>query len=185
MEKMSSLSNLLRTNRIISAVGGTDRRMMKSFKNHRSSKTSRWRRVVFGAFVVPKPVFAALFLMALAGLWAAFEIGKIASTTISMTSPAVDAPVQMPPETTVQTVFVEVPAVKEKMVTRIVFVRERKSVKTEKSKSSAAPSQQNDLPLYSSTVADNGYFTDVSLKGFQPSAEISAKIIKEVKENEK
>ncbi len=186
MEKASSVSNLLRTSEIAHAPSAElDWRVMQSFRNHRVSKTSGWRRIVFGAFVVPKPVFAMLFLMALAGLWAAFEIGKIAAATVSMTTPFVDNSVPAPPETIIQTVFVEVPVIKEKTVARTVFVREQTSGKPEKIKSSAAGSRKSGLPSYSSTVAENRYFTDVSLKGFQPSAEISAKIIKEVKENEK
>jgi len=189
MEQQSSLSNLLRTSAIAAVTAPSaelDRRVMKSFRNHQASKASGWRRAFFGAFTVPKPVFAALFLMAIAGLWAAFEIGKAAARTVSMKSPEVDAAVQTPPELVVQTVFVEVPVIREKIITRTVFVPEKKSDAAVKTKLTvSAGLKKNNLPSYSSTVGDNGYFTDVSLKGFEPSAEISAKIIKEVKENEK
>ena len=187
MEQLSSLSNLLRTSAVATAPSAQlDRRVLHTFKKHHASKTTRWRRIIFGGFVIPKPVFAMLFLMVLAGLWAAFQFGKIAATTIAMSLPAVDIPVQTPPETIVQTVFVEVPVIREKTVTRTVFVREQRNDKAGKLKLPAkAGLRQNNLPSYSSTVGDNGYFTDVSLKGFEPSAEISAKIIKEVKENEK
>jgi len=183
-EQMSSLSNLLLSSQFAAPSVELDERIVKSFKNNWVKKTSGWRRIVFGAFVVPKPVFAALFVMALAGLWAAFEVGKFASATVSMMPPFVEIPAQTPPEKIVQTVFVEVPVIREKTVTRTVFVREQKISKNEKAKTSPK-SRQNDLPSYSSTVAENGYFTGVSLKGFEPSPEISAKIIKEVKENEK
>ncbi|MDQ6786334.1 MAG: zf-HC2 domain-containing protein [Acidobacteriota bacterium] len=185
-EETASLSGLLQTSRIDLPSAELDRRVMKSFKNHRASSWS-WRRVVFGAFVIPKPVFATLLILAMAGLWLSFQVGKISSTTISMMSPSVNTneiPVSMPAETKTQTVLVEVPVIKEKIVTRTVYVRDEKNNKNEKIKSSA-DSRQSNLPLYGSTVAENGFFTDVSLKGFQPSAEIHARIIKEVKEDEK
>ena len=185
-EQMRSISNLMQMSRIIPASAELDKRIIKSFQNHHASKPS-WRRVVFGGFVVPKPIFAALLILAAAGFWLAFQIGKINSTTVSMTSPSITSNeilVQTPAETRVQTVVVKVPVIKEKIVTRTIYVRDSKNNKNEKGKSSA-DSRQNNLPLYSSSVTDNGYFTGVSLKGFQPSAEINAKIIKEVKEDEK
>jgi len=187
-EQMSSLSSLLQVSQIASPAAELDKRVMKSFQKHHASSRIWWRRVVFGTFVVPKPAFAMLLILALAGLWTAFQIGKISSATISTASPSIqtvnEIPAQTPAEKTVQTVIVEVPVVKEKIVTRTIYVREQKSNKNEKNKT-FVNSRQNNLPLYSSTVADNGYFTDVSLKGFEPSAEISAKIIKEVKDDEK
>lgn len=185
-EQMRSVSNFMQMSRIIPPSAELDKRIMKSFQNHHASNSS-WRRIIFGAFVVPKPIFAALLILATAGFWLAFQIGKINSTTVSITSPSIisnEIPIQTPAETRVQTVVVEVPVIKEKIVTRTIYVRDSKNIKNEKGKSSA-DSRQNNLPLYSSSVTDNGYFTDVSLKGFQPSAEISAKIIKGVKENEK
>lgn len=185
-ENAMSLSNLLQISRIDSPAAELDRRVMNSFKKHNASIWS-WRRVIFSSLVVPKPVFATLLILTAAGFWLSFQIGKIASTPISITSPSVNAnevPVQTPAETKTRTVLVEVPVIKEKIVTRTVYVRETKSNKTKKTKS-FGDSRQSNLPLYSSTVADNGFFTDVNLKGFQPSAEINARIIKEVKEDEK
>ena len=184
-EQTWSLSSLLQMGSIVLPSDELDKRVMRSFQKRHIPNWS-WRRMIFGAFVIPKPAFAALLIMALAGLWLAFQIGKISSMTVSMTAPSVipnEIPVQIPAETKVQTVVVEVPVVKEKIVMRTVYIRESKNYKNEKNK--FAGSKENNSPLYSSTVADNGYFTDVSLKGFLPSAEINAKIIKEVKEDEK
>jgi len=181
--QMRSVSGLLQTSRIIPPAVELDRRILKAFQKHHAPTPSR-RQVIFGAFVIPKPIFAALFILAMAGFWLAFQIGKINSTTVSMTSPSIisdEIPTQTPAETKVQTVVIEIPVIKEKTVTRTIYVREQKNNKNEKGKSSAVL-RQNNLPLYNSSVADNGYFTDVSLKDFQPSAEMSAKIIKEIKE---
>ncbi len=185
-ERTMSLSNLLQASRVDSPSAELDKGVMKSFKNHYTSSRS-WRRIIFGSLVVPKPAFATLLVLAIAGFWLAFQVGKITSTPISMLSPAINAnesPVQIPAETKIQTVFFEVPVIKEKFVTRTVYIRESKINKREKRNSSPDPRKSN-LSLYGSTVAENGFFTDVSLKGFQPAAELNAKIIKEVKEDEK
>lgn len=165
-----------------------DRRVMRSFQNHHAPKRAWWRQMLFGSLAVPKPAFALLLILASAGFWAAFRLGKMSSpATPAEKLPSIavnESPTLPPAEKTVQTVRIEVPVVKEKIVTRTVYVREQKDVKNEKDIIPVNP-KQNKLPLYNSSVADNGYFTDVSLKGFQPSAEMGAKIIKEVKkENE-
>ena len=184
-EQTRSLSSLLQMGSIALPSDELDKRVLRSFQKHRAPNWS-WRRAIVGAFVIPKPAFAAVLIAALAGFWLAFQIGKISSTIVSVDTPSVisnEMPAQMPAETAVQTVMVEVPVVKEKIVTRTVYVREQKNDKNQKNK--LADTKENNSPLYGSTVADNGYFTDVSLKGFLPSAKINAKIIKEVKEDEK
>jgi hypothetical protein len=183
-EEMILLSSILQTSTIAPPSTELDERVMKSFQKHHARKVSRWRQIIFGSLAVPKPVFATLLISAVVASWLAFQIGKINSTIVSMTAPRVAAnetPTQTPDETSVR--VVEFPVIKEKIITRTVYVREPKNNRNEKNKSSAG-TRQNYLPL-SSSVADNGYFTDVNLKGFEPSAEINAKIIKEVKEDEK
>jgi hypothetical protein len=184
-EQASSLSTLLQMSQILLPSTALDRRIMKSFRQQHES-VPVWRRIILGTFPVPKPAFAALLILAMAGFWTAFQLGKIYSTPISISEQlgeTAQAPIQTPEQPEVQTVVVEVPVIKEKIVTRTIYVRQPKINKNEKSKSLDVLRQSN-LPL-SSVVANNGYFTDVSLKGFQPSAEINAKIIKGVKEDEK
>lgn len=186
-EKTAALSNLLRANLFDSPSADLNERVMKSFKNHHAPD-GFWRRIVFGAFIVPKLVFATLLILASAGFWAAYQIGRINSTVVSMSSPAADANelrVHTPGEAKIKTVVVEVPVIKEKTVTRTVYVRAPRHDKNEKIKSTARNSQANNPLSYGSTVAESGFFTDVNLQGFEPSAEMNAKIIKEVKENEK
>jgi len=184
-EEAASLSTLLRTSQIPLPSAALDARIMKSFRQQ-NAPVPIWRRFILGTFAVPKPAFAALLILAMAGFWTAFQLGKIYSTSISISEQLGEttrAPVQTPEQTEVQTVVVEVPVIKEKIVTRTIYLRQPQINKNEKSKSLDVL-RQSDLPL-SSVVANNGYFTDVSLKGFQPSAEINAKIIKGVKEDEK
>lgn len=183
-DEMILLSGFLQTSEIKLPSAALENRLMQSFRQRqKAEKVSSWRQIIFGAVAIPKPVFAALLLAAVTASWLAFEVGKINSSIVSMTAPTIDSQVQMPPETEIKTVVVEVPVVREKIVTRTIFVREKPENQSGKAQPAAA-SKSNILPS-SSSVADNGYFTDVNLKGFQPSAEIGAKIIKEVKEDEK
>ncbi len=182
-EEMILLSSFLQTSQIAAPSSELDSRVKSTFRKHyQPTASASWRQILFGAFVIHKPVFAMLLILAMAASWLAFQIGKISSTTISMTSPSIVTN-EIPVNTPAQTVVIEVPVIKEKVVTRTVYVREQKNNKTEKVKSPTA-SKQNFLPS-SSSVADNGYFTDVRLKGFEPPAEINAKIIKEEKKDEK
>ena len=186
-EEMILLSSFLQTSQIAPPSAELDERVIKSFRKHYEPAVRwSWRQMIFGSMAIPKPVFAALLVLATAAFWLAFQIGKINSTTVSVPSLFVvtnEVPVQIPAESPAQTVIVEVPVIKEKIVTRTVYVRERKNNETEKAKT-PADSEQNFLPS-SSSVAENGYFTDLSLKGFEPTAQINAKIIKEEKKDEK
>lgn len=184
-EQTASLSKLLQTAEIAVPSAELDRRLMQSFQQHQAKKSS-WQRAFFGGLMIPKPIFAAFLISATAALWLAFQIGKISSSTVSMNAPEIIVNQISPTETEIQTVTVEVPVVREKIVRRTVYVSERKNNQTEKKKSKSLNIlRRNDSPLYSSTVAENSYLTDVSLQGFEPSAEIGAKIIKGVKEDEK
>lgn len=182
-ERAANLSKLLLSSASAAAPAALDRRVMQSFERHRAKKSS-WRRALVGGLMIPKPIFAALLIATTAALWLAFQVGKISSSKVSMSAPEIVVNGLPPPETKIQTVTVEVPVVREKIVTRTVYVRERKSIQTKKSES-VDVLRRSDSPLYSSTVAENNYLTDVSLKGFEPAAEIGAKIIKGVKEDEK
>lgn len=185
-EEMILLSSFLQTSQIAPPSEELDERVINSFRKQYKPAVSSWRQMFFGSMAIPKPVFAALLVLAMAASWLAFQIGKINSTTVSVALPFVvinEVPVQSPAESPVQTVIVEVPVIKEKIVRRTVYVREQKINKTEKAKT-PADSEQNFLPS-SSSVAENGYFTDLSLKGFEPTAQINAKIIKEEKKDEK
>ncbi|MDQ4123887.1 MAG: zf-HC2 domain-containing protein [Acidobacteriota bacterium] len=184
-EQTVSLSALLQMSYMPLPPASLDHRIIKSFRQ-KHAPVSTWQQIIFGTFAVPKPAFAALLILVLGGFWAAFQVGKIYSTSISISEPFGETrqiPVQMPQQPTIQTVVVEVPVIKEKTVTRTIYLRASQSNKNEKRKPVEIP-PNSDLPL-SSVVANNGYFTDVSLKGFQPTPEIGVKIIKGVKEDEK
>jgi hypothetical protein len=184
------LSSILHTNEIATPSEELDERVMNTFRLRKTATTAVpipfWRKIFFGSVAIPKPLFAAILLIATAISWTAFQVGKSDSTIVEVASPVVfknEVPVQIPSGPTIKTVVVEVPAVKEKIVTKTVYVRVPKSENPTKDESSA-DAKPNFL-LTSSSVADNGYITDVSLKGFELPTEISAKIIKEEKKDEK
>jgi hypothetical protein len=182
------LSKVLRTSETVRPTKALDDRVLHAFRQHREKKAHpSWRKTVFGALAIPKPVFAALLVLAVAAPWIAFQIGKIDGARIQ--GPVPDAatastlPVQESAESGTKTVVVEVPVVKEKIVTRTIYVQgSNKNRKSRGEKDDA--SESNVLPSYNS-VAHRGYFTDLDLKGFRPPAEIGVQIIKEVKPNEK
>jgi len=185
-EQAASLSKLLQTAAVAAPPAELERRLIKSFQQHHAPVKPAWQRVFFGGLIVPKPIFATLLIVAAAALWLAFQIGKISSSTVSINAPEIVVNQVPPPETKIQTVTIEVPVIREKIVTRTIYVSKRKNNQTgTENNKSPGISRQNNLPLYSSTVAENNYLTDVSLKGFEPSAEIGWKIIKGVKEDEK
>jgi hypothetical protein len=79
--------------------------------------------------------------------------------------------------------FIEVPVVKEKVITRVIYVNKQPSketlIKTDSSKSKAHSVALN------SSVNDNRYLTQINLKQFQPVAEMKVKITKKDENNEK
>ncbi len=187
-EDLILLSGFLEQSEIAPPSAALEKHLLNSFRQYQKPKNSRTRRhIFFGALLIPKPIFAAFLLLTATTVWAAFQIGKINSSVVSMTAPPIAATenqIRTPAETETRIVHVEVPVVKEKIVTRTVYVREpAQNIQRAKAKTPDSP-KSGILPSYNS-VAENGYFTDVNLRGFEPTAEMNAKIIKEVKENEK
>jgi hypothetical protein len=76
-----------------------------------------------------------------------------------------------------------VPVVKEKIVTRVVYINKRPS-KENSIKDSSTKSKPENFALNSS-VSENKYSTQVNLKEFQPVAEMKIKITKKDENNEK
>ena len=185
-EERVLLSAVLRASEIVPPSSLLDDRVLNAFREHHEKKHLRlWYGAIFGTFSIPKPVFAAILVLAVAAPWLAFQIGKINTSTILVPQPvfAVDRadPFLGPPRSETKTVIVEVPVIKEKVVTRTIYVQgssKKRRVDSETGSSS------NLLPSYNS-VARRGYYTDLDLKGFQPPAKIGVQIIKEVKPNEK
>src|SRR4051812_14252068 len=86
LEKLQSVSGLLKNSLPVSASSGLDARVMEAFHQHQNSRRKQNKPVgiwaaLFGQLVIPKPVFA-LSLLALAVLTgSAFQLGRMTAPT--------------------------------------------------------------------------------------------------------
>lgn len=186
--QLLSLSSILRRSDIPEASPALRSRIKRSFNDSRGPvRQTFWQRIAVGGFVVPKPIFATLLVLALAGFWMAFQLGKINSSTVMMTVPAAEisnrasADVQTEPAT--ETIFIEVPVVKKVTVVKTVYVTVPQHVETKPPR--PTQTEQEPFPAFNSTSTSSGLSSDVDLKGFQPPAAMNARIIKEANNDEK
>ncbi len=201
-ESLQILRQMLGKDISVPASGKLDGRVMKAFSRHHETKQNKnWRNIVFGQIVIPKPAFAlALLLLAIfTGL--AFQLGKMAATDIQSET-FITATANQPPQTSEPNLFsksakefedkipdapiikyIEVPVVKEKIVTRIVYVNKQPG-KENGIKAGSAKSKPDNFALNSS-VNENRYATQINLKEFQPVGEMKAKIIRKDENYEK
>jgi hypothetical protein len=181
-----------------------DRKLMKAFERHNREALKSpawWQRIFVGSVSVPKPAFAAILLAIIATITAAimiernrsvsFEIG----TSLPASSPSVSTP--LPPEIIEKTKIVEVPVIRERVVTRVVYVERQNSeaIKPQKALSARNGNDGNkqkqtlkegDTNLaMNGSIEDGGYVTRANLTGFQPATELKTRIIQEGKPNEK
>ncbi len=148
---------------------------------------------IFGWLAIPRLVslaFATIIFAALLGL--TFQLGRISATDVQITMPTGSlAGLQTQPSDKISLVIPETPAIKivkipvvrEKIVTRFVYLNKRIGEKNE-IKTNRNNSQTNEL-LMNDSIAENGYLTQTSLKGFQPVSKIKTMVIKGGITNEK
>jgi hypothetical protein len=171
--------------------------VMEAFYSKQKQRTTNavqfWRHTIFGWLVIPRPVafaFATVIFAALLGF--AFQLGRISATDIQITMPTdnlADAQTQpydkVPPLVAENPAvkIVEVPVVREKIVTRFVYLNKRSDTKNAV-KTAANNPPSNEFSMNDS-IAENGYLTQTSLKGFQPVSKIKTTVIKGGNTNEK
>jgi len=201
-ESLQTLRKLIRKDISVSSSSQLDGRVSEAFSRHHENKQKRnWRTFVFGQIVIPRPVFALALLMFTVFTGLAFQVGKMTAKDFGTESPLAETANLSPqmsernlPSKTVNESenktsdepvikFIEVPVVKEKIVTRIIYVN-KQATKENTIKAGSAKSKPNNFPLNSS-VNDNRYLTQVNLKQFQPVAEMKVKITKKDENNEK
>jgi len=182
LEWTKCLSNLLTVGHIDPPSVSLDERVTRSFREHYSRKQAPlWRRVAFGSFAIPKLAFATVLVLAIAGLWLAFQLGRINATTISIPAYAdlsSTSPAEINAPNKTRTITVEVPVIRDRIITRTVYIRSFKRDQIRREDGGTIGS--NALTTFSS-IGQSGYFTDANLQGFQTPAEIGVRIIKEVK----
>ncbi len=179
-----------------------DGRVMKEFSSHHENKQKKnWRAVVFGQIVISKPAFATALLLFAVFTGLAFQFGKMTATDVRLEMPITET-VNLPPQISEPNLFsksatefedktsdapvikfIEVPVVKEKIVTRVVYVNKQPG-KENSIKAGSAKSKPDNFALNSS-VNENRYSTQVNLKEFQPVAQMKVKITKKDENYEK
>jgi hypothetical protein len=165
-ETDAQLKDLLNTWAVPPASSRLDSRTLAAYRVT-TAREPAWRRLL--VFRIPLPVaFACGVLL-------------VAATAIAMHRPISSATTQVQIKTVTETKTIEVPVVKERVVTRIVY-RDRKPAQVAQS----TPKRDDDQKLAVANEADgNGYLTNTELTGFQPNADMSLKVIKRSAQNEK
>jgi hypothetical protein len=120
-----------------------------------------------------------------------------AETISSAQVPVISAP-SASPEIIEQTKIVEVPVIRERIVTRVVYVERQGRAADLPARNPALFSSRKDLRRNSpnsnpkdtfiamkGSVAQNGYLTRIDLTGFQPTNGMNARVVREVKNDEK
>ncbi|HYO92768.1 MAG TPA: hypothetical protein VEQ40_14090 [Pyrinomonadaceae bacterium] len=136
-----------------------------------------WKRLLTMKLPIPAPIAAALI------------IGLIISSALAL-KPAPTAPVVAPSMPPIENVrIVEVPVVKEKIVTRTIYV-ERKHAAERRTRPpslvAARTTEPNDSAIADSKHEDEpGFFTRANLKGFQPADDMKLRVIKRNNTNDK
>ena len=178
-----------------------DQKLMEAFQQNQKALKSPawWHRIFAGSLSIPKPAFAAAVIMVAAAIAAANIIGRYAVTPSNVSSipaassPAVSTP--LPPEIIEKTKIVEVPVIRERVVTRVVYVERQSNESNNSQKSLLADDrtggnkQKQNLTKEETNSAINveagEYVTRGNLSGFQPIAELKTRIIQESKQDEK
>lgn len=203
IERWRALSGLLRQDAVSPPNAALDRKVIAAFRQKHAADnrpSAWWRAILVGSVSVPKPAFAAALIVAVIAVAAAHLIGRNEATKFAGKIDSSDSVAVSPapqPEIIERTKIVEIPI--ERVVTKTVYVERENyvaSAKNEKKRTTAerksfdrkaqnqtASVNDSNLPLDGS-IAQNGYFTPVNLKNFQP-AEMKTRIIKEVKADEK
>jgi hypothetical protein len=141
-----------------------------------------WRRAFAAELRVPLPVAACAVFALLLSL---FALG-----TRALTRPA---PIESKPEASSALKVVEVPVVRERVVTRTVYVEKKERGagrgvlgRTNAREAVASEAGAQEKPLRAATQATPaGYFTRVDMADYQPADEVKIRIVKRGRADEK
>ncbi len=201
LQELQTVGAILKKDISVPAFSRLDGRMLKAFSRHHAEKSKpKWWTVFYGQFIIPKPIVALALLTFAVFTGLAFQLGKITATDIRSELPVSESvnlsaqpselnlPSKLDKESEAKTSdapvvkFIEVPIVKEKVVTRVVYVtKPRKKAAIE---ARLVESKINNFALNNS-VNENRYSTQVNLKEFKPVAEMKTQIIKKDENYEK
>ena len=182
---MRAIGDLLRDSLpIFSPSVETEAAVMGAFSRARyeeKTKTIRptSRKTLFAPITLPMPAFGLSAVAILALLGIAFQTGRLSAGDVTPAIPMVDSHVprsapEQPPRTQV-----EVPSTK--VVTRFVYLKRPRQKKSGTGVREAGA----DMPTLNTSIAENGYMTQTSLKRFQPVSTIKFRVVKGSRSYEK
>jgi len=144
-----------------------DRRVLQSYRAQRA-RLPLWRRMLAVSISVPIPIAATMIVILGLGMIMLSRKSKPTQTSA--------------PSTFVERIrTVEVPVIKERVLTRIVY-RDRTFPGANQSSPIAA---ENISLTVDSTENAKSYFTGISLVGYQPNESMDLKVLKRTEKNEK
>jgi hypothetical protein len=181
-----------------------DTNVIEAFRRHQSKKhkakeSANWWAALLELILIPKTAVALFALLFVVSGALAFQFGRMTATNVQaptsqaekinqLTFKEKDAPVistepaSKPMADSHSTKFIKVPVIKEKIVTRIVYVN--KPLKRESQRdTSSGTFEKNNLAIKSS-MQRNEFLTEVNLKGFQLVSDSKVRIIKKGETNE-
>lgn len=154
-----------------------DRRMLESFRAEVQAPASFWKRVLSTRVSVPVPALAAAFVLLV-----------VVPLAIAMRSavvrPAAPAGQTVSPQEPMPDRIVEVPVIKERIVTRVVYVERERATKREEARSArtatttTARSSSNAVAAGHEPEQINERTRAATMAGFKPADEVKLRIIK-------
>jgi anti-sigma factor RsiW len=205
-ERLSALSALIQKSSVPEPSASLEQNLLQAFSTHHEKPAKSpvwWRQIFAGSVSIPKPVFAAALIAVAVIVTAANLIGRNAANTLNAKTnfpaqvPVISAPLASP-EVIEQTRFVEVPVVKERIVTRVVYVEQKGraagnpaqnrtliAARKELRRSEPISNPKETSLTMNGSVAENGYFTRIDLTGFRPTKGMNARVVREEKNDEK
>jgi hypothetical protein len=146
-----------------------ERLLMPAISVEPGRRASLWKRLLKAKLPVPVPVAAAIVV----GLMLTSALA-LRRTPVAETQPAPAQPSSVK--------FIEVPVVKEKIVTRTVYVERKQAKERERGRSLpevAGLDGSNDGAVAGTKHEDEaGFFTRANLKGFQPTDDMKIRVLK-------
>ena len=145
-----------------------------------SSRAFFWHRLWAAKLRIPVPVAAALLI--------AFVMSSALALMRAPGAPETNAALPTPTASSIR--IIEVPVVREKIVTRTVYVEKKRTTPARESQPGmpaiAQTGETNDPALvHSKPEEETGFFTRANLKGFQPADEMKIRVIKRNNTDEK
>ena len=161
----------------------TDASVMNAFhRRHNHKRISiiqsalGWKPA-FGTVVISKPAFALIAIAVLSSMGIAFQVGRLSA--VDTTIPVIEPHASSSIDHRLRTQVVQIPITK--VVKQFVYLKSRPQKKSGTTVERYSPPNSSTL---NSSIAENGYMTQTSLKSFQPVPTIKFRVVKGVRDDE-